>query len=84
MNGYIMIAAILGLVLAFDFLGRFCTKEGFIILFLIMVSLNLMGISEIKDQSDRGMAIAFSGIVLYGPVLLSAWRHYEEWKEKKK
>jgi len=84
MNGYIIIAAILALFLAADFLGRFCTNEGFAVLFLIMVSLNLVGILEIKNPSDRGMAIAFSVIVLYGPVLLSAWRHYEEWKEKNK
>ena len=84
MNGYIIIAAILSLILACDFLGRFCTKEGFMVLFLIMILLNLIGISEIKDQSDRGMAIAVSGMMLYGPVLLSAWRHYTEWKEKKK
>ena len=83
MNGYIIIVAILGLILAFDFLGRFCTKEGFMILFLIMVSLNLIGISEIKDQSDRGMAIAVSGMMLYGPVLLSAWRHYTNGKRKR-
>jgi hypothetical protein len=84
MNGYIFIASILSLILSCDFLGRFCTKEGFMVLFLIMVSLNLLGISEIKNQSDQGMAIAFSGICLYSLPLLSAWRHYEEWKESKK